>query len=260
MTLGDDNSGPRVSPVVISEVQYNPGNMLGADDFEFIELQNTTGQPIDLTGWRLRKGIEFDFAAGTTLGPRSTLVVLSFDPDDAANAARVAAFLELLRHRRVGPVGRGPTPTSSATAASGCSCSGPTIRRWTIPTTRRTCWPTRSTTATSRRGPGGRRHGQFAHAAGSRPLGRSAGQLDGRDAHARPRRHRCGVGRGAFDLLQQLVLRRQQRGGQRPDDAAIATDKTALLPGETASLANYTSYSRGINGIMVDLIGAAQSA
>ncbi len=30
-------------------------------------------------------------------------------------------------------------------------------------------------------------------------------------------------------------------------------DKTALLPGETATLANYTSYSRGINGIMVDI-------
>ncbi len=39
------------------------------------------------------------------------------------------------------------------------------------------------------------------------------------------------------------------------DDAAIAIDKTALLPGQTATFANYTSYSRGINGIMVDLSG-----
>jgi hypothetical protein len=37
------------------------------------------------------------------------------------------------------------------------------------------------------------------------------------------------------------------------DDAAIATDKAALLPGETAGAANYTSYSRGLNGIMVDV-------
>jgi parallel beta-helix repeat protein len=37
------------------------------------------------------------------------------------------------------------------------------------------------------------------------------------------------------------------------DDGAIAPDKTALLPGETAAFANYTSYSRGINGIMVDI-------
>ncbi|MCK4624141.1 MAG: right-handed parallel beta-helix repeat-containing protein, partial [Phycisphaerae bacterium] len=37
------------------------------------------------------------------------------------------------------------------------------------------------------------------------------------------------------------------------DDGAIAPDKTALLPGGTATFANYTSYSRGINGIMVDI-------
>jgi hypothetical protein len=38
------------------------------------------------------------------------------------------------------------------------------------------------------------------------------------------------------------------------DDAAIATDKVALLPGGTATFANYTSYSRGLNGIMIDLV------
>jgi hypothetical protein len=31
--------------------------------------------------------------------------------------------------------------------------------------------------------------------------------------------------------------------------------KRALLPGETASFANYTSYSRGLNGVMVDVEG-----
>jgi len=37
------------------------------------------------------------------------------------------------------------------------------------------------------------------------------------------------------------------------DDSAIATDKTPLLPGGTATFANYTSYVRGINGIIVDI-------
>ncbi len=37
------------------------------------------------------------------------------------------------------------------------------------------------------------------------------------------------------------------------DDAAIATDKSALLPDQTATFANYTSYSRGINGMIVDI-------
>ena len=37
------------------------------------------------------------------------------------------------------------------------------------------------------------------------------------------------------------------------DDNAIATDKTALLPGMIANFDNYTSYSRGINGVMIDV-------
>lgn len=39
------------------------------------------------------------------------------------------------------------------------------------------------------------------------------------------------------------------------DDGAIATDKTALLTGQTATFANYTSYDLGINGLMVDFSG-----
>jgi hypothetical protein len=39
------------------------------------------------------------------------------------------------------------------------------------------------------------------------------------------------------------------------DDAAIDPVKTPLLPQGTASSDNYTSYSRGINGIMVDVDG-----
>ena len=37
------------------------------------------------------------------------------------------------------------------------------------------------------------------------------------------------------------------------DDNAIATDKTALLPGQAATFANYSSYTDGLNGIMVDV-------
>ncbi|HUU19719.1 MAG TPA: hypothetical protein VMW72_21390 [Sedimentisphaerales bacterium] len=37
------------------------------------------------------------------------------------------------------------------------------------------------------------------------------------------------------------------------DDGAIALDKAALLPGQTATFANYTSYNRGINGIIIDI-------
>ena len=36
------------------------------------------------------------------------------------------------------------------------------------------------------------------------------------------------------------------------DDAAVATDKTALLPAGTATFANVSTYARGVNGVMLD--------
>ena len=46
------------------------------------------------------------------------------------------------------------------------------------------------------------------------------------------------------------------------DDNAIATDKAALLPGHTAGFQNYSSYSNGLNGIMIDIanLGGAVTA
>jgi len=44
-------------------------------------------------------------------------------------------------------------------------------------------------------------------------------------------------------------------GVSTADDAAIATDKTALQPGDTATFGNYSSYSKGINGMMIDIEG-----
>jgi hypothetical protein len=41
------------------------------------------------------------------------------------------------------------------------------------------------------------------------------------------------------------------------DDGAVAPDKAPLLPGQPATFANYTSYSRGINGLMIDVAGLA---
>lgn len=44
------------------------------------------------------------------------------------------------------------------------------------------------------------------------------------------------------------------------DRAAVATDKRALMPGEAGTINNVTSYSRGINGIIVELSGLSTSA
>jgi ELWxxDGT repeat protein len=44
------------------------------------------------------------------------------------------------------------------------------------------------------------------------------------------------------------------------DDAAVATDKAALLPGQSPSFANLTGYTRGLNGVMLDVTGLPPDA
>ncbi len=44
------------------------------------------------------------------------------------------------------------------------------------------------------------------------------------------------------------------------DDTAIATDKVALAPGQTAGIANYISYNRSINGLMIDVAPGANGS
>lgn len=64
--------------LVISEIHYNPPG--SADAGEFLELMNISAQPVDLTGSQFDSGIQFAFAAGTTLAPGERAII-------AANAA-----------------------------------------------------------------------------------------------------------------------------------------------------------------------------
>ena len=54
-------------------------------------------------------------------------------------------------------------------------------------------------------------------------------------------------------VVGRLVFYNNSAFDVASDDGAIAVDKQALLPGQSASFANYTSYSRGINGLMIDI-------
>lgn len=99
-TLGSSNSAPRVGPVVISEINYHPQdpnvaalaidpNMVD-DDLEFLEIYNSTESSVDLTNWRIRDGVEFDFSSGTVLPASQAIVVTSFDP--SVQTTKLAAF------------------------------------------------------------------------------------------------------------------------------------------------------------------------
>jgi hypothetical protein len=70
-TPGSANVYPKVGPIVISEIMYNPDWPLGGsytnDQYEYIELQNISVEPVTLydyeTGepWKFTDGIEFTF-------------------------------------------------------------------------------------------------------------------------------------------------------------------------------------------------------
>jgi hypothetical protein len=58
---------------------------------------------------------------------------------------------------------------------------------------------------------------------------------------------------GNFIFYNNSKFDGQNGSSNLTDDNAIAPDKMALLPGQTATYQNITDYSKGINGIMVDV-------
>jgi hypothetical protein len=87
-SLGAANGPHLAGAVVVSEVHYHPatppgGSTITEKQLEFIELTNRSGTTIDLTDWRLRGGVDFNFMSGTVLANRATLVLVSFDPNNA---------------------------------------------------------------------------------------------------------------------------------------------------------------------------------
>lgn len=81
-TLSNVNSGPRIGPVVISEIHYHPDT----NGDEFVELLNLTSTPVPLyhtvyptNAWKLG-GVDYDFPTNITLGANATLLVAATDP------------------------------------------------------------------------------------------------------------------------------------------------------------------------------------
>jgi hypothetical protein len=100
-TLGAANPAPKVGPIVITEIGYNPVANAAAlavdpnvdpDDLEFLEIFNPTAAQVDISGWRVRGGSDFDLPVGTKLSANEAVVVLKFDPSKPENALRVSAF------------------------------------------------------------------------------------------------------------------------------------------------------------------------
>jgi len=76
-TPGSANSYPKVGPIVISEIMYHPdwpdGGSYTNDQYEYIELQNISAEPVTLyrddkgKPWKFTDGIEFTFPADSPM-------------------------------------------------------------------------------------------------------------------------------------------------------------------------------------------------
>ena len=70
-TPGSENAYPKVGPIVISEIMYNPdwpeGSIYTNDQYEYIELHNISAEPVILydygkdAPWKFTRGIDFTF-------------------------------------------------------------------------------------------------------------------------------------------------------------------------------------------------------
>jgi hypothetical protein len=89
-TLGAENAGPAVGPLVISEIMYHPAN----DSDEYVELVNVTGDSLPLfdplipeNTWKV-KGLGFTFPVGITLAGKEAVLILSASaPEDSFRTA-----------------------------------------------------------------------------------------------------------------------------------------------------------------------------
>ncbi|NQT82999.1 lamin tail domain-containing protein, partial [bacterium] len=101
-TLSDVNAGPKVGPVVINEIMYNPSPIGGENNTrdEYLELRNISSEPVPLfdtdepeNTWRLEGGVDYTFPPDVTLLPGEYLLMVSFDPQ--TDPVTLVAFLDV---------------------------------------------------------------------------------------------------------------------------------------------------------------------
>lgn len=102
-SLGVVNTGPRVGPIIVSEIMYRPPDLrVGTNDVdndidEFIEIHNISASPVQLyhashpsNTWRFTQAVDFNFPQNVTLAPNSFALVVNFNP--VSEPAQLAAF------------------------------------------------------------------------------------------------------------------------------------------------------------------------
>ncbi|NLH74582.1 MAG: hypothetical protein GX456_16155 [Verrucomicrobia bacterium] len=105
-SIGKFNYGPRIGPVVFSEIMFDPPDV-GVPDkryYEYIELFNASHDPVFLfdtnhpaSTWIVRGAVEFEFPARIVMRPGECVLLVGFNP-----ATDPDALAEFRRHYNVG--------------------------------------------------------------------------------------------------------------------------------------------------------------
>ncbi len=112
-TFGSANSPPRVGPLLIAEVMFQPQS-LPEIDFEFVEIWNPTASPQSLANWTLRGDVDYDFTT-ESIPAGGRLVVVGFNPADVAKRdAFLAAYGVVHPVAFAGPWNSGETLANSS--------------------------------------------------------------------------------------------------------------------------------------------------
>ena len=201
----------------ITEVMYQPAGNAAA---EYIKLQNVGSTPLQLQGVRLNGGVDFIFPAMTLEPGESTVVVR----DTAAFTASYGSGINI-----------------AGQYVGSLSNSGKEITL-DIPH------------------PYGNSILRFSYNPSWYPTASGSGQALGiRDIHAQAATWDKAASWNAVtpnwgkDVVSRKIFYNNSKFDALSDDNAIATNKIALLPGTTATFANYTNYDKGINGIIIDI-------
>ena len=271
-TLGDFNSDPDFGPIVISEVHYHPTDptveeleiepALTASDFEFVEIHNPTSAAVDLTNWRLRGEADFDFATGATLESGQTLIIVSFDPEDLANDNRLTVFINrfglspgMVYTQLVGGYS-GRLNNSFGRVELQQPDAAPVDDPTLIPHVTAdevlyddlTPWPVAADGT-----------GSSLNRTATTAYGNAASSWEA----ATPTPGLVSIVSASVEG-RHVFYNNSSFDGNDPDanasDDLAISGKGALLPGLPATFAHYTSYSKGINGLFIDIadLGSTQ--
>ena len=246
-TLGRENTGPRIGPVIFSEIMYSPD----IDGYEFVELYNTTNQPVVLFDpanpshtWRI-DGIGFDFPVDVVIPSFGVALVVPIDPQTFRSTYNVPAAVQIF-----GPYG-GALNNAGERLRLLLPDEPPAEQPDLIPYLLVDevdyepdgLWPVEADGT-----------GNSLHRMESDRLGNDSGNWSaelptpgGVPFAAQP------AVAGRYVFYNRSAFDGGDPAATAADDLAIAPLKAALEAGGQATSANYTNYSRGINGIIVDI-------